>query len=85
MENKMSQILSTQQVIDKLEKEYGSKIWHICMVGEMGDIEGSDHKEIMIGVYYKENYNHIVKFLKDVVNVKDIIFTGIPTANFNQI
>lgn len=72
----MSQLLSTQQIVDLLEKEYHTKIWYICMVGEMGDIENTNYKEIMIGIYHKENFNHISKILKDIVNVTDIRFTG---------
>lgn len=73
----MSQMLSTQQVVDLLEKEYHSKIWHLCMVGEMGDIEGTNYKEIMIGIYSKKNLKHITETLKDIINVKDIRFVGI--------
>lgn len=48
------------------------------MVGEMGDIEGTQYKEIMIGVYDKHNIKYFETMLEDVLTVKEIRYTGRP-------
>ena len=72
----MSKMLTLPQVVNLLEEAYRTKIWYICMIGTMGDIEGTDYNEIMIGVYDEINLKDITDLLKDVINVTDISHTG---------
>lgn len=72
----MSKMLTSKEVIDLIEQQYNTQIWRVCMVGEMSDIDETEYKEIMIGIYEKRNLPHMQKLLKDVLNVKDIRYTG---------
>ncbi len=72
----MSKMLTTKEVVDLIEQQCNTQIWSICMVGEMGDIDGTEYKEIMIGIYEKQNLSYIQKLLEDILNVKDIRYTG---------
>lgn len=72
----MSKMLTSTEVIELIEVKFNTKIWHVCMVGEMGAIEGTDYKEIMIGTYHRQNLKHIKDLLSEVLNVTDIKHTG---------
>lgn len=86
MEGLMSQILSTSDIVNLIETKCHTKVWNICSVGEMGLIEGTEFNEIMVMVYNKQDLNHIETILKDIVNVKEIIYTGFPKpASMTQI
>lgn len=72
----MSKMLTSAEVVNLIEQQYNTQIWRVCMVGEMSDIDETEYKEIMIGIYERRHISHIRKLLKDVLNVTDIRFTG---------
>lgn len=76
---KMSKMLTSKEVVDLIETQYRTQVWNVCMVGEMGDIEGTQYKEIMIGVYDKHNIKYFETMFEDVLTVKEIRYTGRPT------
>ncbi len=74
----MSKMLTSKEVIDLIETQFHTQIWNVCMVGEMEDIEGTQYKGIMIGVYDRHNLKHLNTMLKDILTVREIRFTGRP-------
>lgn len=66
----MSKIYTANEIRNSLESTFGRSIYDIGWIGRKGKIEGTEHDDLLVGIFHANHITQVKELFKDAVNIE---------------